>query len=246
MKRSSYIHTRFVYTLLQRIGVATVADLPFSIKSMLASLAKQLDIQKQVTEICERDLAYRTEIIELLSARIIQLETESETWKEQRKSFAALKEKMGYLEQLYGGDGARELELAIHTDGPAIPDDQTLVEITYLENLKSQIERSRADMQSWTIRISGLESQLEGVRKESSASQAAYAKLDKEKCESDRSYEARISSLQTEVDALQAAGSKASARIEEVRDKRISTPSDMSSSSLMHLNMLMHISTLLR
>lgn len=185
-------------------------------ESMLASLAKQLEIQKEVTEICERDLAYRTEIIELLSARIIQLEAESETWKEQRKSFAALREKMVYLEQLYGGDGARELEQATHIDGPVIPEDQTLVEITYLETLKSQVDKSRVDMQNWTIRISELESQLEEVREESSASRVAYVRLDEEKRECDRNYESRISSLQAELDTLREAGAKASARIEEL------------------------------
>lgn len=146
---------------------------------MVSSLTKQLEIQREVTNICERDLQYRTEIIELLSSRILELEAEAHSWKEQKKSFTALKEKMMYLEQLYGGDGARELEISTGDDTvPAIPDGQTLIDIEALELLRSRAESTRVEMESWRARISALEASLEEERQKHAASRSTYIVLE--------------------------------------------------------------------
>ena len=168
-------------------------------------MTKQLEIQREVTTICERDLQYRTEIIELLSSRIVELESEAHTWKEQRKSFSALKEKMVYLEQLYGGDGARELELSTFTGedaAPAIPEGQTLVDIETLDLLKSRLNSTNAEMDTWRNRIAALESSLKEETEKHVASRHRYDALE----ETYRDY--RVSStdetkvLQAKIDEL--------------------------------------------
>lgn len=163
-------------------------------------MTKQLEIQREVTTICERDLQYRTEIIELLSSRIVELESEAHTWKEHRKSFSALKEKMVYLEQLYGGDGARELELSTFTgedEAPAIPEGQTLVDIETLDLLKSRLNSTNAEMDTWRNRIAALESSLKEETEKHVASRHRYDALE----ETYRDY--RVSSTD-ETKALQA------------------------------------------
>ncbi|KAG8834218.1 hypothetical protein FRC17_009364 [Serendipita sp. 399] len=187
-------------------------------KDMVSSLTKQLEIQRQITDTCERDLRYRTEIIELLSARVVELESESTSWREQQKSFFALKEKMTYLEQLYGGDGARELEFAepfVHVD-PTVPEGQTLVEITYFESLKSQLETYRLEVESWKIRISTLETSLAEEKQICAASKAEYDTLSKEYRQSQTSSSQQVSILQTKFDELTDLEMKASAKNEEL------------------------------
>ncbi|KAG9055533.1 hypothetical protein FS842_001927 [Serendipita sp. 407] len=186
-------------------------------EDMVSSLTKQLEIQRQITDICERDLQYRTEIIELLSARVFELESESVSWREQQKSFNALKEKMTYLEQLYGGDGARELEFADHhTEEPTVPDGQTLVEITYFESLKNQLERYRLDLESWRIRISTLEISLAEEKQICMASKAEYETLNREYRQSQIASSQQISILQTKFEELTDLELKASAKNEEL------------------------------
>jgi len=157
-------------------------DCSTSVQDIVSSLTKQLEIQREVTRICERDLEYRTEIIELLSSRIVELETEAHSWKEQKKSFSALKEKMMYLEQLYGGDGARELELAsgfaVEESAPVIPEGQTLIDVEALDLLKSRLDSANAEMDNWRNRIATLENSLAKEQEKHATSQSKYDTLE--------------------------------------------------------------------
>ena len=170
---------------------------------MVSSLTKQLEIQREVTNICERDLQYRTEIIELLSSRIIELEAESHSWKEQKKSFAALKEKMMYLEQLYGGDGARELEIS-NGDEPvaAIPEGQTLIDIEALDLLKRRIESSQSELEIWRTRIAVLEGSLTEEREKHAAFRSTYTALEETYNNYQTSSTEEMTALQTRIDEL--------------------------------------------
>jgi hypothetical protein len=172
---------------------------------MLSSLAKQLEIQREVTNICERDLQYRTEIIELLSSRIVELEVEAHSWKEQKKSFSALKEKMIYLEQLYGGDGARELELSTLTGedaAPAVPEGQTLVDIETLDLLKSSLDNTNAEMDNWRTRIAALEDSLAAETEKQVASQHRYDALEETYKGYQMNSTEEATSLQVKIDEL--------------------------------------------
>jgi hypothetical protein len=168
-------------------------------------LTKQLEIQREVTNICERDLQYRTEIIELLSSRIVELESEAHTWKEQKKSFSALKEKMVYLEQLYGGDGARELELSTFTGedvAPAIPEGQTLVDIETLDLLKSRLDSTNAEMDNWRTRIAALEGSLKEETEKHVASRHRYDVLEETYRDYRMSSTDETKALQAKIDEL--------------------------------------------
>jgi len=189
---------------------------------MVSSLTKQLEIQREVTNICERDLQYRTEIIELLSSRIIELEAEAHSWKEQKKSFSALKEKMMYLEQLYGGDGARELELASGYMGeepatPIIPEGQTLIDIEAIDLLKSRIANANSELESWRIRISALESSLAEEQEKHSASHLRYTKLEETYMSYQISSTEEITSLQEKINELISQRTQTDNRNAEVR-----------------------------
>jgi hypothetical protein len=190
-----------------------------NIQDMLSSVTKQLEIQQQINTICERDLQYRTEIIELLSARITQLEAESLAWREKEKSFASLKEKMMYLETIYGGDGARELELAnpeVEDSSKIIPEGHSVVETTYIESLKGRISSYEAEIESWRLRISTLEASLADEQAKHSESSDKFNQLAKEHAELHKVSDEEMKSLRSRIEELNLLQSQASTRNSEV------------------------------
>lgn len=185
-------------------------------QDLVASLSKQLQIQREITDICERDLQYRTEIIELLTARIVQLESETVSWKSREKELFELKEKMQFMEQLYGGEGARELEFGASEQPTVVPEGHIIVEITYLEDLKSQIESSKTDMESWRIRVEKLELSLVEEQGKSAASREELSKIRSKHQDVLKASEREMGALKLKVEELLAAQSQAAARNAEV------------------------------
>jgi len=185
-------------------------------QDLVSSLSKQLQIQKEVTEICERDLQYRTEIIELLTARIVQLESETVSWKNREKELFELKEKMQFMEQLYGGEGARELEFGASEQPTVVPEGHIIVEIIYLEDLKKKIESSKTDMESWRIRVEKLELSLVEEQGKSAASREELSKMQSKHQDLLNASEREIGALKQKVEELLAAQSQAAAKNAEV------------------------------
>lgn len=173
--------------------------------------------QKEITELCERDLQYRTEIIELLTARLTQLESETTSWKSREKELFELKEKMQFMEQLYGGEGARELEFGTGEQANVLPEGHMAVEITYLEDLKSQIQSNKADMEQWRIRVEKLEASLAEEQGNSATSRDELSRIREEHKEVLKTSEKEIETLKRQVEELLAAQAQATTKNAEVR-----------------------------
>lgn len=180
-------------------------------QDVVSSLNKQLQIQKEITELCERDLQYRTEIIELLTARVVQLESETTSWKSREKELFELKEKMHFMEQLYGGDGARELEFGTEPAN-TVPEGHVAIDITYLEELKARVETYRVDTEAWRVRVEKLEASLVDEQAKNAISQEELCKLREEHKEALKSSEAEIDGLERRIEELIAAQSETTAQ----------------------------------
>lgn len=166
-------------------------------------MTKQLQIQRQINVICEQDLQYRTDIIELLSNRITQLEAEALVWREQHSLFLTLKERVQYLEQ-------REA---------AVEDDELYerVEKTYLEELRARLLSVDVDIENWRVRVATLEALLAEAETKSTTWQADIASLRETHSSHTESCGTELQELKLKIEELSKGQSEANTRHTEVR-----------------------------
>lgn len=176
-------------------------------------MTKQLEIQQQVNEICEQDLQYRTEIIELLSSRVTQLELEAASWEQQKHAFALLKEKAGHLQN---GDETHNKSEPTSKSSDITPEGHVLIESSHLDSLKTQIATSNAELEDWNIRVEGLELHLRKEKELKSTLKSELARTKEEYEASQKSSEQTLQDLRTQISKLETSQVDATTQNREV------------------------------